>query len=55
MVEIAVLDKGYGGLLKQHLDPNFEQLIGFHSGSWTGPQVHYSTIKKEVLSIANNM
>jgi len=44
-------DKGFGGILKQYLDPNPKQVVTFHSGTWTRPQVHYLTIKKEALAI----
>ena len=44
-------DKGFRGILKQCLDQNPEQLVRFHGGTWTEPQVNYSTIKKEVAPI----
>ena len=28
-----------------------EQIVRFHSGSWSATQQNYSTIKKEILSI----
>jgi len=40
MVELDASDKGFGGILKQYLDPNLEQLVRFHSEAWTRPQVH---------------
>jgi len=51
IVQTDASDKGFGGILKQRLEPNPEHLVRFHSGTWTGPQVRYSTIKKEVLAI----
>jgi len=51
IVEIDASYKGFGLILKQRLNPNLQHLVRFHNGAWTGPQVHYSTIKKDVLSI----
>jgi hypothetical protein len=50
IVETDASDAGYGGILKQRIDDK-ESLVRFHSGIWLGPQVNYSTIKKEILSI----
>jgi len=50
IVETDVSDKGFSGILIQ-LDQNPEQLVRFHSGVWTGPQLNYSTIKKEISFI----
>jgi len=54
IVETDASEIGYGGILKQKL-PNSkeESIVRFHSGIWLGPQKHYSTVKKEVLSIVN--
>ena len=52
IVETDASELGYGGILKQRLqDQNEEQLVRYHSGTWTGPQKNYSTVKKEILSI----
>ena len=51
IVEIDASDIGYGGILKQRLGTQTEQLVRFHSGLWHGPQQKYSTIKKEILAI----
>ena len=51
IVESDVSDIGYGGILKQKLGTQKEQLVRFHSGLWHGPQQKYSTIKKEILAI----
>jgi len=50
-VETDASDIGYGGILKQKLGSQNEQLVRFHSGPWHGPQQKYSTIKKESLAI----
>ena len=42
---------GYGGILKQKLVAQNEQLVRFHSGLWHDLQQKYSTIKKEILAI----
>jgi len=51
IVETDASDIGYGGILKQRLESQNEQLVRFHSGLWHGPQQKYSTIKKEILAI----
>ncbi|HET6457955.1 MAG TPA: reverse transcriptase family protein, partial [Nitrosopumilaceae archaeon] len=52
IVETDASDIGYGGILKQQLSPKSpEQIVRFHSGTWTQSQCNYSTIKKEILSI----
>ena len=51
LVEIDASDIGYGGILKQKLGSQNEQLVRFHSSLWHGPQQKYSTIKKEILAI----
>jgi len=51
IVETDASDIGYGGILKQKLETQNEQLVRFHSGLWHGPQQKYSTIKKEILAI----
>jgi len=50
IVETDASDIGYGGILKQKLVTQPEQLVRFHSGLWHGPQQKYSTIKKDILS-----
>jgi len=51
IVETDASDIGYGGILKQRVGSQKEQLVRFHSGLWHGPQQKYSTIKKEILPI----
>ena len=54
IVETDASEIGYGGILKQKLPQSKqESIVRFHSGVWLGPQKHYSTVKKEVLSIVN--
>ncbi|KAK8921424.1 hypothetical protein KSP39_PZI020273 [Platanthera zijinensis] len=55
IVETDASDIGYGGILKQRLPPApREYLVRYHSGIWIGPQKHYYTIKKEILSIVKS-
>ena len=51
IVETDASDIGYGGILKQKLGTQNEQLVRFHSGLRHGPQQKYSTIKKKILAI----
>jgi len=51
IMETDASDIGYGGILKQRIGSQIEQLVRFHSGLWHGPQQNYSTIKKEILAI----
>ena len=52
IVETNASDIGYGGILKQKINPDSpEQIVQFHSGVWNKAQNNYSTIKKEILSI----
>jgi len=51
IVETNASDVGYGGILKQRVEAQKEQLVRFYSGLWHGPQRKYSTIKKEILAI----
>jgi len=51
IVETDASDIGYGGILKQRIETDKEQLVRFYSGLWHGPQQNYSTIKKEILAI----
>jgi len=51
IVETDASDIGYGGILKQKLGSQNEQLVRFHSGLWHRPQQKYSTTKKEILAI----
>ena len=44
------LNIGYGGILKQDFE-NKISIVRFHSGVWSGPQLNYSTVKKEILAI----
>ena len=41
---------GYGGILKQDFQ-NKISIVRFHYGVWSGPQLNYSTVKKEILAI----
>ena len=53
IVETDASDIGYGGILKQKFSSESpEQIVRFHSGVWNPTQHNYSTIKKEILSIA---
>ena len=47
IVETDASNLGYGGILKQKLGCQNEQLVRFHSGLWHGPQQKYSTIKRK--------
>jgi hypothetical protein len=52
IVEIDASNIGYGGILKQKINPDSpEQIVRFHSGVWAKAQSNYSTTKKEILSI----
>ena len=52
IVETNASDIGYGGILKQVAkNDTKEQIVKFHSRSWSATQLKYSTIKKEILSI----
>jgi hypothetical protein len=52
IVETDASDIGYGGILKQKINPDSpKQIVRFHSGVWNKAQNNYSTIKKEILSI----
>ena len=52
IVEIDASEIGYGGILKQIAKNDAkEQIVRFHSGSWSATQQNYSTIKKEILFI----
>jgi len=51
IVETDASDIGYGGILKQKIGSQNEQLVRFYSGLLHGPQQKYSTIKKEILAI----
>ena len=49
---VETSDIGYGGILKQVAkNDTKEQIVRFHSSSWSTTQQNYSTIKKEILSI----
>ena len=51
IVETDASELGFGGILKQKLNNNPEQIIKYHSGAWNETQQKYSTVKKEILSI----
>jgi len=51
IIEIDASNNSVGRILKQCLEPNSKQLVRFHSGAWPGLQIHYFTIKKDLLSI----
>ncbi|KAF8105283.1 hypothetical protein N665_0160s0018 [Sinapis alba] len=54
IVETDATEISYGGILKQKLSySKIESIVRFHSGVWLRPQKHYSTVKKEFLSIVN--
>ena len=50
IIEIDASNIGYGGILKQNFE-NKISIVKFHFGIWTGPQINYSTVKKEILAI----
>ena len=50
--ETDASDIGYGGILKQVAkNDTKEQIVRFHSGSWSATQQNYSTIKKKLSII----
>jgi len=51
IVETDASEIGYGGILKQKLGSQTEQLVRFHFGLWHGPQQKYSTIKKNLAIV----
>ena len=50
IIETDASNIGYGGILKQDFE-NKVSIVIFHSGIWSGPQMNYSTVKKEILAI----
>ena len=50
IIETDASNIGYGGILKQNFE-NKISIVRFHSGFWSGPQINYSTVKKEILAI----
>ena len=50
IIETDASNIGYGGILKQEFQ-NKISIVRFHSGVWSGPQLNYSTVKKEMLAI----
>jgi hypothetical protein len=49
IIETDASDIGYGGILKQKINPNSpEQIVRFHSSVWNKAQNNYSTIKKNL-------
>ena len=50
IIETDASNIGYGGILKQDFQ-NKISIVRFHSGVWSGPQLNYSTVKKEILAI----
>ena len=50
IIETYASNIGYGGILKQDFQ-NKISIVRFHSGVWSGPQINYSTVKKEILAI----
>ena len=50
IIETDASNIGYGGILKQAFQ-NKISIVRFHSGVWSGPQLNYSTVKKEILAI----
>ena len=56
IVETDASDKGCGGIFKQRKNPNLsEQLVRYTSGFRNSAQMNYSTINKELLSIATSL
>ena len=52
IVEIDAFDIGYGGILKQVAKNDAkEQIVKFHSSSWSAAQLKYSTIKKDMQTL----
>ena len=48
IVETDASEVGFGGILKQKLNPSSqEEIVCFHSGAWDQTQQNYSTIKKK--------
>ena len=50
IIETDASNIGYGGILKQDFE-NKISIVRFHFGVWSGPQINYSTVKKEILAI----
>ena len=50
IIETDASNIGYGEILKQDFE-NKISIVRFHSGVWSGPQINYSTVKKEILAI----
>ena len=50
IIETDASNIGYGGILKQDFE-NKISIVRFHSGVWSGPQINYSTVNKEILAI----
>ena len=50
IIEIDASNISYGGILKQDFQTKIS-IVRFHSGVWSGPQINYSTVKKEILAI----
>ena len=50
IIETEASNIGYGGILKQDLE-NKISIVRYYSGIWSGPQINYSTVKKEILAI----
>lgn len=52
VIETDASNIGYGGILKQGLlESKQEEVVRYDSSICLGPQINYSTIKKEILSI----
>ena len=50
IIETDASNIGYGGILKQDFQ-NKTSIVRFHYGIWIGPQLNYSTVKKDILAI----
>ena len=50
IIETDASNIGYGGILKQDFQIKI-LIVRFYSGVWSGPQLNYSTVKKEILAI----
>ena len=50
IIETDASNIRYVGILKQDLEKKIS-IVRYHSGIWSGPQINYSTVKKEILAI----
>ena len=52
IVELDAPNLGYRGILKQEYN-NQVHIVRYHSETWLGTQINYSTVKKKVLLIVS--